>query len=619
MGLWNRRNNENPPRAKKTSRAKLAISAASLLSNLKNKTEEERALYASTTLPTAEEFFLLAHDPCVEVQRTVAENPCTPQNALAYLADCKDAKVTENVAKNVNVSPKTLKKLARHHTSRLGFTELSIFALTNPNCPQELIEEIVREGNGDAILASPHLTPAMIEKIFLEIQEDMLTLKKLTENVGEENPDGGVSADMFKYTGKTKLGEALLACEKAKKLHNIDYLSIAEHPNTPSEVLIDLLTVDSNGDERLPEDILGTVAFHRNTPSETLLTIMLNGDYPFSVFAAQNPNLTPAHIREYSEKENLIKPKRKETDPHPDAPETELSFDEEFANIVAQYTDKNNQASAPPHLPKTAPIDISHVGKTPHRPPRNPYRIIPEDHSAYSEESADERGDDSENATISIIIALAEHPNTPPDILLQMFQQAPLPLAEIIASNYFAPDYVLTAIYTHVEEQVGHVARILEALADSDTDDEDASETTHVTVDSEMFDDLETCHNILCALAQNPHLPHTIAADLSTHEDWSIRSCLASNAHISPILLTRLANSPVEDIQQSLADNPATPAPVLKTLSSSPHWKVRATLAQNPNVPATTLTALTHDKNPEVSHVALLCLNHLWYNKVATS
>lgn len=584
MTLWNRKNKKTNPSP--SGQTNLIVASSDIIANLKNKTDSDRAAYASTGEPSDDEFLLLANDPSGEVRENVASNPFTPPPVLHLIALGTDEKIMEAVAGNTSSAPKTLTLLARRNVPRLGASRTSRLALTNPNCPLRLIQETVANGDGDLILGSPQLDADMLETIFVDITERVEFFNDVLESYQETPDDAELVTRILAYTGEQTLPEALATLQDslaaAQENCETDYSIIAAHPQTPPHILA-LLRKPENA----TEETLAAVASNLNTPSETLLSIMVEEPVPFAFFAAQNITLQPAHIREYAQKAHLIVSGAAETT-HTG---TGSSFDEEFADIVAHYTDKNSPPAQnfSPATPEPSPTA------------QNPYRMIPQNKD--DDYSID---DEDTHKTIHLIIALAEHPNTPPDILLQMFQYGPLSLAEIIASNPKAPDYVLTTVFTHASTEIARLDRTLDEWVASTNFDSETFPDTDMFNDTNFFENRETLHDILCALAQNPATPLNLFGQLHRNKDWTVKTCLAQNPKLPAVIAARLAAEDVEEIQQALAENLATAPTTLTLLTRSRYWKVRLAAVRNPNTLHPALHHLHNDKHPEVAREAAL-------------
>ena len=152
-----------------------------------------------------------------------------------------------------------------------------------------------------------------------------------------------------------------------------------------------------------------------------------------------------------------------------------------------------------------------------------------------------------------VCLGLAQNPNTPREILMQL------------ASNWRTD------------------SRILQAMA------------LNPAADIEILQKLKTYKllSINSAIAQNPNVTEELLFELANYpmhpwdpkDDYSMMLChIASNPKTPPELLAQLATNEDPYVRSWVARNPHTPLDTLKLLLKDANYMIQSSLGMNPNI-----------------------------------
>lgn len=183
--------------------------------------------------------------------------------------------------------------------------------------------------------------------------------------------------------------------------------------------------------------------------------------------------------------------------------------------------------------------------------------------------------------------AVAQNPNTPPDILVRLFNRFPLqvlhnPVLNLILlerPNFFEeiyyahklvfhqnklPDFFLKWAILHPNES------IRSTVASSPNTPQNYLE--QLSEDKQSFVRLQ--------VAANYNSPVHVLTKLAQDRDKLVRQSVAQNPHVSGKILEYLAQDNIVEVRREVAANYNTPAHVLEKLSQDPSLLVRASFCE---------------------------------------
>jgi hypothetical protein len=192
-----------------------------------------------------------------------------------------------------------------------------------------------------------------------------------------------------------------------------------------------------------------------------------------------------------------------------------------------------------------------------------------------------------------ICLAVSQHPNAPPDVLLRMFRVCPIEVLTHPLLSLFlleTPDFFeqMYFSYKYVFEVLGLPDFFLEWAIGHEN------------------------YNIRLALARSPQTPHAYLFRLAEDETATMRRSVAKSLHKSnqtmadvdrqvlASILKRFANDESAVVRSTIARYHDISISMLKELAKDRWWKVRKAVAQNERAPAELLELLAIDKENRV-------------------
>ncbi|GHU16927.1 hypothetical protein AGMMS50243_04240 [Betaproteobacteria bacterium] len=195
---------------------------------------------------------------------------------------------------------------------------------------------------------------------------------------------------------------------------------------------------------------------------------------------------------------------------------------------------------------------------------------------------------------IDIRAYVAEHPNTPPEVLSVL----------TLDLNPAVQEAALKALWErHCARESSEAAKISDIMARRRVS---FHPDTPAGVLRTLADDQDI--DVRVNVAVHPNTPPNVLPQLASDPNLAVRRTVAINDLTPPALLQLLANDPEEEVRWCVAGNPTTPPEVLQQLASDPDKHVRRNVAENPNTPPDVLAVLTLDLHPAVQKAALKAL-----------
>jgi hypothetical protein len=184
-----------------------------------------------------------------------------------------------------------------------------------------------------------------------------------------------------------------------------------------------------------------------------------------------------------------------------------------------------------------------------------------------------------------IIHHLAQHPNTPPQILEKLAEFEEVTIRAAVAENPNLGERSLLAL-----------------LEDKSSDVRNAA-IKNPSISMAVIDELEwrKNHQQREAIAQNPSVPLSVLKFLVEDENCNVRTMLAKNPTIPVNLLSTLAEDESYRVRLSVAENINTPKTVLEKLGKDEFCFVRQGVAKNPKTPGNLLSVLLEEYSLEVA------------------
>ena len=179
--------------------------------------------------------------------------------------------------------------------------------------------------------------------------------------------------------------------------------------------------------------------------------------------------------------------------------------------------------------------------------------------------------------------AVAQNPNTPPDILVRLFDKFPLqvlhnPVLNLILlekPNFLEEIYYTYKLVFHQNKLPDFFIKwavfnpnesIRSTVASSPKTSQNYLE--HLSKDKQSF--------VRIQVAANYNSPVHVLEQLAQDRDKLVRESVAQNPHVSPKILEYLAQDGIVEVRREVAANYNTPAHVLEKLARDPSLIVRA-------------------------------------------
>jgi len=178
--------------------------------------------------------------------------------------------------------------------------------------------------------------------------------------------------------------------------------------------------------------------------------------------------------------------------------------------------------------------------------------------------------------------AVAINPNSPPQVLLELFTICPLAVFKNLVL-----DLILLEIPDFYEQLL---SRNYAVLIDLENLPSFILEAAINHPDS----------NIYQALIWRPNLPAYYLAKLAHKEEYRIRKGVAIHKNAPIHILKKLAEDRDYNLRSSLASRQDLPSDLLKKLANDEHYYVRSVITENKNVPIHILEKLAAEPNNEV-------------------
>jgi TusA-related sulfurtransferase len=204
----------------------------------------------------------------------------------------------------------------------------------------------------------------------------------------------------------------------------------------------------------------------------------------------------------------------------------------------------------------------------------------------------------------SILCAVAKNPNTPPDILKELFNLCPIEVLSnislsliILENSCFLEEIYNTTSDNYTIFGMDNVPLFFEEWG-ANNNDISIRESAALKIKSALL--LEKCSNddnlcVRICVAENEHTPSHILEKLAFDKHKEVLEAIASNPSTPKNILSMLAKNKNLKIRSNVAGNTNTPEEVLELLVKSKSIDIREKIAGNPNVNVKILEILAQD------------------------
>ncbi len=206
---------------------------------------------------------------------------------------------------------------------------------------------------------------------------------------------------------------------------------------------------------------------------------------------------------------------------------------------------------------------------------------------------------------------VAQHPNTPPDVLKQLFRYYPVeiltnPIRKLLLlenPNFLEELCDSLSLKDFIFNLIPYTLPLFFLEWGLNNNREDIHFKficiTHISAELLNILHLYTDSDIIWNLATNENTPVEILEELSRYPDFFVRSQVARNKKISAKIIEQLSLDEDNKIRCQIAKNQNTPQSVLEQLSLDRDFFVRSAVASNQNIPAKILEQLSLDPHKD--------------------
>ncbi|PHJ53887.1 hypothetical protein VF14_35555 [Nostoc linckia z18] len=543
----------------------------------------------------------------------IAADSSTEPEILRELALFTDQKTRQAVASNPNTPPDVLLKLGAEFPSEfLSNLIFPLLLLENPNLVAEIplptLRSILRLENVPIYILEQAADKADLE-VQLALVKNVQTSKGVLNRLAQSRHSQVVDAARLHitYAGELtqkyeeKITQVIQGIIATSQVHTTSFTVLAQICPIP-EFIVEYWVKDSHYRDRLCRkiaystatfpSILQQLAYHPdgytkvgavqnpNTPVETLRQLAREQDLGLLKIITRNPNI-PSDILE-SLSQNPDQTVRIQVAQHPNTP---LAVVKELVNDTDMHV-----ANAATEVIREKQGE--YITQTVRKNPKTPAHVL-------------EKLLQKDPRTV------CEHPNTPPEILLEFSQSVHREMRECVARNPNAPVSILENLADDESSNVcREVARnphtpirlLFKQLA-RDACVNGAIAYQMSTKKNGQYPEKDSILDILAEESTSPL--ETILQRLAQDGGEAARIFLARRFDLPADLLAQLADATEEKVREAVAQNINAPASSLEKLAQAPETKVREAVAQNPNTPITILEQLSNDKKYEVLvHIA---------------
>ncbi len=493
-----------------------------------------------------------ALSPFLRSRWVAAGNPKTPSEILHLLATDTNSDTRRLVANNNATAPDTLKLLVAPSEDN----HIRTCAVTNPNIPIEILQQMIREQSFALDVAYHSDIPISILQV-LATNTDA----RVRTNVAK-NPSTSVETLCFMYEKESDLGvigtialnpnTPIEILEKIFVNHVNLHPELAQNPSASSELLIKL--AQGKG-----LHIRNLVSLHPATPAEVLFHIVSRTNSIGRAYIAQNPKAPIQLLSQLAEDESYGV--RAAVAQNPNTTTQSLSqLAEDEHEKVRQYVAKN-MLTPISTLEKLATDSIVEIRQAVAKNPSTPTALL-----AIL----------AQDAKVEVRWYVAIHTNTAIETL-QLLARDKVAISSWIVKHPKAP---------------------IEALIQVDS-------STRVPLETLQQLALEKSKWIRAGVAKNVHTPMALLQQLLTDKDADVRLEIALNRNSPLEILSTLAKDTNWEIRVGVAGNENASSDLLMLMASDENLKVRLEVAKNTQTPFVALQILAIDKDSKIQETAL--------------
>ncbi|MGF1992244.1 MAG: hypothetical protein RMY62_030850 [Nostoc sp. ZfuVER08] len=543
----------------------------------------------------------------------VAADSSTEPELLRELALFTDQKTRQAVASNSNTPPDVLLKLgAEFPCEFLSNLVFPLLLLENPNLVAEIplptLQSILRLENVPIYILEQAAEKADLE-VQLALVKNVQTSKGVLNRLAQSRHSQVVDAARLHitYAGELtqkyeeKITQVIQGIIATSKVHTTSFTVLAQICPIP-EFIVEYWVKDSHYRDHLCRKI----AYSTATFPSILQQLAYHPDGYTKVGAVQNPNTPVETLRQLAREQDLGLLKIVTRNPN---------IPSDILESLSQNPDQTVRIQVAQHPNTPLAVVKELVNDTDMHVANAATEVIREKQGEYTTEAVRKNPKTPAHVLEKLLQknprTVCEHPNTPPEILLEFSQSVHREMRECVARNPNAPVSILENLADDESSNVRwEVARnphtpirlLFKQLA-RDTCVNDAIAYQMSTKKNGQYPEKDSILDILAEESTSPL--ETILQRLAQDGGEAARIFLARRIDLPADLLAQLAEATEEKVREVVAQNINAPASSLEKLAQAPETKVREAVAQNPNTPITILEQLSNDEKYEVLvHIA---------------
>ena len=528
------------------------------------------------------------------IREAIAKNPLTPADILEIIAS-RGVGGLQQVVKNPNCPVHLLQQTARQIENSSGLSHTLVEIAKNPNTPITLLKELALHKSAygviETVLKNPNLDRLTVYEIQLQVEEQK-AIQQANQALAKRTDSPYALAKVLetgdqnaKLTAARNRKTPVSVLEQlAKDKDEIVRQTVAQNPN------ISLKIAEQLAQDTSSKVQLSLVRSKIELSPEILHRIVQTQNEFICKEVAKNKN-TPAIILQYlaSHKKYLVEVLKNPNTPIDILTEyiPQLTSEKQIESVLrgTDYTQQKNL-----NMPSEILEQLSHHQKDTIR-----YLV-----ALYSNASVNTLRRLSGDSYPLVRKTVAENPNTPPEVLIEMAKDLQNQL-NTTSGSFYSVAYKIAARKDAPAEALDYIARMpVSTVRIAAVRNENISLKT-----LEWLVNNESDENILSLVAQNHQITSQIQEKLASHPSVKVRQSLASNPNatsdtLTIIALTMITEETSLEVHQAVAFHPNTPVSFLENLSEASNSSIRAGVASNPHAPQDLIEKLAKDESVEV-------------------
>ena len=190
---------------------------------------------------------------------------------------------------------------------------------------------------------------------------------------------------------------------------------------------------------------------------------------------------------------------------------------------------------------------------------------------------------------------IAKNPNTPPEMLVKMWNDEDRTVKWGVASNRHTPPDTLAKMWNDEDKDVKRNVAM--------------NPNTPPEMLVKMWDDEDG--TVRWGVAGNPHTPPDTLAKMWDDKSIFVRQSVAKNPNTPPDTLAKMWEDKNKLVREGVARNPNTPTDALAKMWNDEADYVRTGVASNPSTPSDVLVKMLDDENNQIRNEVLKNPNYI--------